>query len=236
LATSQSSAAPDSTPTTAVALPDLTNATGPQVLAAVARQYAGAKSYFDRGLVRQVTIFSDGRRRVRDRPFTTAFVRGDRFRYEYWDEGDRFMRRCVVWSDGNEAKALWPFAKPNLETTPLHRGLAGATGISGSSASTIPNLLLPDQLTAFKLTAIADALRTSDEIIEGAQCIRIEGHFGYLVTPQTVWIEKDTGLVRQLYSAYNVGTYRTETTTSYSPFLNQPIPSELLQFDVPAEK
>ncbi len=46
------------------------------------KSYVTANSYSDSGVVKIVFINSDRRRTVK-KPFTTAFIRPDRFRFEY---------------------------------------------------------------------------------------------------------------------------------------------------------
>jgi len=231
----QANALPGSAEVTPV-LPEqnLEAATAAQVLQAMAEKYAACRSYFDKGLVRTIFINLDGSRRVDDRPFTTAFVRNDRFRYEFSQQMGKREVHYIVWSDGSAAQTWWDIGSPKLKTMTLGIALAGGTGISGSSASTIPTLLLPDQVNAYKLSALARSVREPDEVVDGVNCIRVQGEFGFN-RPQsiTVWIEKQTGLVRQMFSAVDFGGFRTETTTSYVATINESIPDELLQFDAP---
>lgn len=74
--------------------------------------------------------------------------------------------------------------------------------------------------------------RGGDEIIDGLDCIRLDGQWGANNTPRTIWVEKETGLVRKIAGQLSIFRY----TVTYQPVLNKPIPSELLQFDPPPGK
>ncbi len=119
--------------------------TAREILDRMEKTYGNCKSYSDSGVVKTVYISAEGKR-TRERPFITAFVRPDRFRFEYRkdEEGDpKRETRYIVWRNGQEVETWWDvrpgFAKPES----LNMALAGATGVSGGSAHRIPALLLP---------------------------------------------------------------------------------------------
>jgi hypothetical protein len=78
-----------------------------QILEAMAEVYATCSTYRDAGRV-TTRFYSADRHRPRTsvRPFTTAFRRPDRFRFEYReryqieDEWDRY----IVWADGSAVR------------------------------------------------------------------------------------------------------------------------------------
>ena len=47
-------------------------------------------------------------------------------------------------------------------------GIAGATGVSGGSAHTIPTLLLPDQIGGRSMASLTDLTRLPDEAVDEA--------------------------------------------------------------------
>ena len=59
----------------------LDSLTAKQIVKRMAEEYAKCKSYQDLGVVKTVFILPDLKRTV-EKPFTTAFVRPDRFRFE----------------------------------------------------------------------------------------------------------------------------------------------------------
>jgi outer membrane lipoprotein-sorting protein len=112
------------------------------VLDRMAKAYAGCKSYRDSGVVKTVFIEATGNRDV-EKPFTTAFVRPDRFRFEYKEEAGGQERRYIVWRKGKEVQTWWD-VKPGVEKPEsLNLALAGATGVSGSSEPVREVLLSP---------------------------------------------------------------------------------------------
>src|SRR5262249_47398083 len=119
-----------------------------QILAALAEVYAECRSYRDAGRV--VTRFlpaGDRRPHSSVRQFATAFVRPGRFRFEYrqrYREEDAWDR-YIVWAHGAEVRTWWDVRPGVEEAKSLGMALAGATGVSGGSAHTVPALLLPDR-------------------------------------------------------------------------------------------
>jgi hypothetical protein len=76
--------------------------TASEILALLAKTYHDCKSYADSGVVRTIFVTPDGGTRTADKPFKTAFVRPDRFRFEFEDKGpggDQSIR-YIVWRQG----------------------------------------------------------------------------------------------------------------------------------------
>src|SRR5437764_1480130 len=80
-----------------------------QILAAVLERYAGFSSYRDRGQVTTRFIhLDDSSWHTTIRPFSTAFVRPDRFRFEFLNRhGDEEWNRYIVWAEGKEVRTWW---------------------------------------------------------------------------------------------------------------------------------
>ena len=117
-----------------------------------------------------------------------------------------------------------------MESPPsLDHGVGGATGVSSGSAHTIPVLLLPDQITGARLSAMTDLTRLPDETLDGTPCFKLDGKYGFGHTPTTLWLEKATYLVRRI--AMDTGL--TKNTTIYRPEVNQEIPAKELEFNAP---
>ena len=108
--------------------------TAEQVLDRTAKVYANCKSYRDSGSVKTVFIEAFGNRTV-EKPFTTAFVRPDRFRFEYKQKkriGQEFQ--YIVWRQKKDVQIWWD-VKPGIEKRDsLRLALEEAKGVSGSSA------------------------------------------------------------------------------------------------------
>ena len=114
-----------------------------------------------------------------------------------------------------------PTASDNL-------ALAGVTGVSGSSAHTIPVLLLPEEIKGRRLTDMTDVKRFDDAVLEGAECYCITGK--YAEQPQVLWIDKTTFCVRQIKSQRQFAHFQSEKTTTYQPTINPTIPEDELLF------
>src|SRR5437660_3207129 len=113
-----------------------------QILAALAEVYAECGSYRDCGqVVTRFVHLDDNPPRTVMQPFSTAFVRPHRFRFEYRDEYGRY----IVWANGEAVQTWWDVSPGVEQQESLEMALAGATGVSGGSAHTIPALLMPVQ-------------------------------------------------------------------------------------------
>ena len=229
----------------ASAYPDEAALTPEKILVEMARVYGGCRSYRDTGNVTILTL-TDGGRAGSERPFATAFVRPDRFRFQFTDPGlGERSSRYVVWTDGTEVRSWWD-AKPGVRRpASLQEALGIAAGISGGSSVRIPGLLLPKDIG--QGAPLVGAERVEDGVDRGAPCFRIKGKSrrtpyaltvgGKAVTVQdesvTLWIDRATFLLRKVEEAKTFDTYRSESTTVYTPALNVEIPAAELGFNVP---
>ncbi len=71
-----------------------------EILDRMAKVYANCKSYRDSGVVKTLFLQDNGKRTV-EKPFTTAFERSGRFRFEY-RQGLSTTNRYIIWSNGKE--------------------------------------------------------------------------------------------------------------------------------------
>lgn len=208
--------------------------TAMQILDRMAKTYADCKSYSDSGLVKTVFIDADGNRTV-EKPFNTAFVRPDRFRFEYHEKaGDERKNRYLVWRNGKEVQTWWDIKPEVAKPESLSLALAGATGVSSGSAHTVPALLLPEEIGGRKLTEMTEAKKLEDARLDKADCFRIQGL--YVAKPMTLWIDKKTFLVRRMDTENKFDNFRTESTTTYDPVLDGKIADKMLEFDPPKQK
>ncbi len=198
----------------------------------MAKRYANCKSYRDSGVVKSVLIFPVIGKQATEKPFTTAFFRPDRFRFEFKETGSGEKCRYVVWQGGNDVKTWWDL-KPGVEKVEsLGLALAGPTGVSGGSAHTIPALLLPREVAGRRLTDITEPKRLADAKIDNVDCFVLDGQFGD--RPMTLWIDKQTFLVRRIAERDKLDFMtRVEITTTYDPIIDDVVPDEKLVFDCP---
>jgi hypothetical protein len=108
-----------------------------------------------------------------------------------------------VVSDGSTVQIVRdrPGRPLQIETSDsLSLAVAGATGISGGSAHTIPRLLLP-QVGGLSLLDLLDAQRLPDISLGSAVCYQVEAKFPRSGGLATLCIEKGTLLVRRFGTA-----------------------------------
>jgi outer membrane lipoprotein-sorting protein len=187
----------------------------------MASTYATCKSYRDSGVV--TNFFNP--EHIDVKPFRTAFVRPDQFRFEYDDPTPE--KPYIVWARAGEVHKWW-YIEPGVQNPPsLGRGIAGATGVSGGSAHTIPSLLLSDEIGGRKLTSMTDVTRLPDEEFNNTPCFKLQGTFAN--QPTTLWLEKKTYIIRRIAEE----TALTRDTTVYWPEVDKEIPAKELEFNVP---
>ncbi len=196
--------------------------TAGQILTSMADTYKSCKSYSDSGIVKTTYKKADGNK-TDEKPFTTAFIRPDRFRFEFRDRFE-FMavniqvisreNHYIVWRQGKEVQAWWDINRPpNKKPESLGVALGGATGVSGGSAHTIPALLLPENVHGRRLTDVAEAIRMDDARPGTFECFRIQGKFACV--PITLWIEKETFLIRRIDTQMTFANFSADVTTTY---------------------
>jgi len=132
--------------------------------------YADCTSYYDSGVVKTIFFQAEGERTT-EKPFTTAFVRPDCFRFEYTEQTNYGQEhRYIVWREGASVKSWWSF-RPGIETlASLLLALALGTGISGGSAHTIPALLLPGEMFGMRLMGMTEVERIEDAYLDKTGC------------------------------------------------------------------
>jgi hypothetical protein len=232
-----------------------------QILTALAEVYATCLSYRDSGRVVTKFFLQHRRPRTSVKPFTTAFIRPDRFRFEYkhrYEVEDEWDRH-IVWANGGEVRTWWDVSPGVERPESLSLALAGAGGVSGGSAHTIPTLLMPDRVGGRRLTELVDVVSLGDEALGGVTCYRLSGRFvpyprdpaaeerrrleAIRITgreperaeqgPLNVWIDRGTSLVRRIEYQTRFETFRTEQLMEYEPAVGVVITDEELRFDPP---
>jgi len=211
--------------------PEASALTAEQVLERMAKAYANCKTYRDSGNVKTV-FFSAGGKRTVNKPFETAFVRPNVFRFEYRDRrGDEENNRYLIWSDGKAIRSWWD-VRPGIEKPEsIGRALAAATGVSGGSARRVPSLLMRDDFPGAAAARVTDLKRIEDATQFNVDCFRVEGKYAGSI--ETLWLDKETFLLRRIDSPKESPTFRTEVTTTYDPVVDGEITDQMLIFDPP---
>lgn len=196
-----------------------------EILAQMNQAYANCTTYQDTGVVTTTFINSTGRTTIQ-KPFFTAFVSPDRFRFEYKDSLSSTAPPYIIWRDGVEVLS-WSIINPGIRTEDsIGTAIARATGVSDGSAATIPPLLLPEiGLRMF----YGETQRIDDAVIDGVNCFRILEN----ATGDTVWIDAKTFLIRRIEAQHTFSDFSTETVTTYNPVFNGVVTYEMLAFNPP---
>lgn len=195
--------------------------------------YASADSYVDEGEVRTIFLEPSGRR-TKVLPFTTAFVRPSDFRFEYKDRrGEDEWNRYVVWKGGESVKTWWSL-KPEVQSPEsLSRAIAGATGVSGGSAHTVPALLMTDLVTSHRFKRLSDLKLIGEEQVNGRNAYKIEGtEVSQKIL--TLWVDKEAFLLLKTFQKNKFEKFETEKTTTYKPQINVKVAQEKLALNLPA--
>lgn len=201
------------------------------ILKRMARAYAQCTSYQDTGVV-ETTYHEATSGRIEKMPFKTYFKRPNLLRFEWtdynpWKEG----RTSVVWSNGKEVFIYWEPDRYEREET-LGGGIAGATGVSGGAAHTVPRMLL-EEISGFTLTELTNLSLAPDEEFEGESCYHIKGKHP-LGDPYEVWIGKRDFLLRKVRSQSKYDNYYTVQEEIHRNIrINQSVASEVFNFKPP---
>jgi hypothetical protein len=219
-------------PTKAPPTPRVVEPAAVEILSRMEQAYGTATTYLDRGLV-STTFSVSGTARVVEKPFEIAFVRGTAFRFEFREGGS--TRSYIVWWDGKRALTSW-YARPGItEVATLGLALAGATGVSSSSAHTTPRLLLPDLVGGFSFSELRNPRVLGTEPIANRACWRMVGEHPRSAEDLTFWIDRQTYLLRRTARRVRFPAqggrpeFTTESTTTYDPVVNERLDPERLK-------
>jgi outer membrane lipoprotein-sorting protein len=205
--------------------------TANMILEQMATTYSSCKTYTDTGLVSTIYFEGHNKRTVKQ-PFSTSFIRPDAFRFECKEKAGFFREHLyIVCREERKTRTWWDVTPGVKVAESLGLALAGATGVSGGSAHTIPALLIPEEVSGQRLTDITHVKLIEDEILDNIRCFCIQGQFGG--NPITLWIEKNTFLLRKMVTENEYSDFHTQSTTTYRPVIDEEVPPKMLQFDPP---
>jgi outer membrane lipoprotein-sorting protein len=158
--------------------------------------YAKAETYQDAGVVETIMDL-DSRKQAMTQTFSIVFKRPSSIKIEWIDimlGGQK--SRFVLWSDGKLTQTFWEQLNQVQKSQSLMMGIAGAAGVSGGAAQTVPSMLLKD-LHMPTLSVLTNMRLLKEEVFEGVECYVIVGKhpvgFDY-----TLWIGKSDYLLRKL--------------------------------------
>lgn len=223
-------------------VPDVASMSAVKILLTMQKVYAGCRSYRDSGEVRRSSE-TDGGHFGSEVPFSTRFVRGGVFRFQFTDRGlGERSSAYVVWSDGKEVRSWWD-AQPGVRhPASLQEALDAASGISADSSLRVPGMLLPKVVGGG--APLLDPERIGDDMDRGVACLRIRGKGRRTPYTQTsgsitvtvrdesvtLWLDRATLLLRKVEETRTMDTYRSRITTTYDPQMDVEIPAGDLAF------
>lgn len=199
-----------------------------EIMDNVHKVYREAKSYSDTGEVK-TTLMTEGKQETYTVPFTTAFVRPDRFRFEFKYKSNASgpdWRRYVVWQNGNKIVSWRSKTNESENLQSLSIAIASATGISGGSASDIPRLLLPYKVGGGTITDLQEMkiVESKDGIIE------ISGLMSES-SSVNLWINSENFLIKKIDIHTKSNDFETTTSITYEPSININIDDKNLELE-----
>jgi len=223
---------PPAVPPPVPVTPAVADAEAGKIIARVLKTYAEAKTYEDDG--ESVEDFQGQQNFTVRKTFLTRFVRPKLFRFEYSvPQGPGTVeQRYVIWSEAapERSKAWWNI-RPQIGETDLATALGTATGVSSGTSYLIPSLLMPKVLEPRRsLGGLKELKLIGEDLVEGAACYRIEAKT-FQGSPETVWIEKETSLVRKIVVENKIPGNLVTQTTTYRPKVDGEIAPDQFTFD-----
>jgi hypothetical protein len=206
------------------------------ILRKTAQVYMTSKSYSDTGTVE--TVYRNATREwTEDTHFRTAYAAPFDFRFESKVRGVSGVEVVfIAWRDRNGVRS-WYNLSPDIVDgiTSLPRALDAGAGISRDASGMIPGLIISGTKLGGDIVRLTDASRLTDAQIDGFDCFQVQG-FRWPNTGQatTVWIDKDSFLIRRVYEEQQLEDVRTKTTWFYRPAINEPVDENALQYSGPA--
>jgi hypothetical protein len=200
--------------------------------------YQALHSYSDEGEVVSETRLAGTAVRSVDRDsFKTAFQQEPRkFFFKFTKQGGE---EYVIWIDGAEVNSWWSATRvrSNYNQKP-----AAVFALAGSPTKGItdivPPLIFPKGRLKGPLTEMKELHLENDERVDGHACFKISGQekvgFGSDMRPITVWIDRETLLVRRILEdtppSQGQGAVWRRTTT-LRPMANPALPASAFTFD-----
>jgi outer membrane lipoprotein-sorting protein len=198
----------------------------------MAEKYSHLVSYQDEGVV--ITTYDEETGgRIEKLPFKTLFKRPNLFRFEWTDYFlSKLGTKRVIWSNGKDAFTYWEPDRYEKEEE-LGLAIAGATGVSGGSAHTVPRLLLADEVGGFSVTELKHTSLLGEDVFEGVLCYHIKG-----AHPNgdfyELWIGKKDLLLRKVrQQKKDTDKVVTDEEVRRNIHVNEPIANTLFDFKPP---
>ena len=194
-----------------------------ELLERMSHVYGVCRSYQDVGRTETPTE-SKGRWSATPQTFRTVFVRPDRFRFEFWERGKRY----VVWRHGADVRTWWDLEPIVERPASLHEALGPAIGVTARTANTIAVLLMRDELSGWsRLNELENPSRLPDERLGQTECFRVQGRLDGSM--RTLWLDKGTLLIRRVEEQLPFA-FAPKATTTYDAAVDRDIAESALAF------
>lgn len=195
------------------------------ILSRTARVYRASGSYADTGTVRTVYPTRSGDR-TGETFFKTAYVAPHDFRFEStMHDFGTIEVNFVAWK-GQDSVQTWFSVNPDLskDITSIQSALDAGAGISRDSSGMIPGLIFPGTKLGGDIVRMTSAERLEDTQVDGFDCFQVRGfRWPNAGEPTTVWIDKQSFLIRRVYEERTIQGGTTKTTWFYDPAINVPV-------------
>ncbi len=238
----------------AASKPTVQSADAESTLRSAEKRYSAAKTYQDEGVV-HIKMITKSRTIEEERPFSTAFERDGRFRWEFRSTvmpgGKGPTLQYVVWSrDQNTFDSWWGVTKKHEQHNSIDTALAGPTGVSGGSATAIIPMLR-DMRWGGKCANVKNPTVKGTGQIQGVDCTIIEGN-DVTGEPVRLWLDSSFA-VRQIFTSreidpgkmpkrddepadVKVEKFVAETTITIKPTFDASIADKEFEFNPPSEQ
>ena len=214
---------------------DVSTVDAREILGRTAQVYRISKTYIDSGTV-QTVYRNKSREWTGKTRFKTAYIAPFDFRFESnMRDLPGVEAHFIAWRDRDAVKA-WYNLNPEIENdiTSIQSALDTGAGISRDSSGMIPGLIFPGMKLGGDVVRLTSAVRLADMDIDGFDCFQVQG-FRWPNTgrPTTVWIDKQSFLIRRVYEEQEIKGDLSKTTWFYEPAINVPVDAKALRFGRP---
>ena len=210
--------------------------TGSAIYQRTCEVYSHARTYADKGEVQ--TVFTGGvGAHTQIRTFTTAFVRGGGFRFEFQEQFTPLgpWKKYVIWQDGTKTKRWWTVQPYVAVVKNLGFALSTAAGVSGTASIQIPEQLQPERIGPVvnvnpRERSISKLDLLGRQRVDGSETFKVQltRKYGHAVT---LWIDTQSFLIRRISSSMTLpSAVRVDETIVYQPQLNVPVDRASLTF------
>ena len=128
----------------------------------------------------------------------------------------------IVWQDQSGFE-MWLSSDPDLgeDIDSIQGALDAGAGISRDSSGMIPGLIIPGTKLGGDIVRLTSAVRLEDAQIDGFDCFQVQGfRWPNAGDATTVWIDKESLLIRRVYEEGKIRGGTTKTTWLYEPAIN----------------